>query len=117
MPEQRPIEEFAFRSHPSQDFLRKALIDYAAGKAAGKIYVDPAATGTGKSWALSNEPVAHIAAWEGKPLTLVYLAPEWRHLNPIHEDGVEQAVVSPAAISITAGRAGCSYRDRTDHTG
>ncbi len=31
--------------------------------------------------------------------------------------GVEQAVVSPAAISITAGRAGCSYRDRTDHTG
>ncbi len=86
MPEQRPIEEFAFRSHPSQDFLRKALIDYAAGKAAGKIYVDPAATGTGKSWALSNEPVAHIAAWEGKPLTLVYLAPEWRHLNPIHED-------------------------------
>ena len=33
------------------------------------------------------------------------------------EDGVEQAVVSPAAISITVGRAGCSYRDRTDHTG
>ena len=32
-------------------------------------------------------------------------------------DGVEQAVVSPAAISITVGRAGCSYRDRTDHTG
>ena len=31
--------------------------------------------------------------------------------------GVDQAVVSPAAISITAGRAGCSYRDRTDHTG
>lgn len=31
--------------------------------------------------------------------------------------GVEQAVVSPAAISITVGRAGCSYRDRTDHTG
>jgi hypothetical protein len=32
-------------------------------------------------------------------------------------EGVEQAVVSPAAISITVGRAGCSYRDRTDHTG
>jgi len=34
-----------------------------------------------------------------------------------NEFGVEQAVVSPAAISITVGRAGCSYRDRTDHTG
>ncbi len=33
------------------------------------------------------------------------------------QQGVDQAVVSPAAISITAGRAGCSYRDRTDHTG
>ena len=33
------------------------------------------------------------------------------------EPVVEQAVVSPAAISITVGRAGCSYRDRTDHTG
>lgn len=35
----------------------------------------------------------------------------------LHLQGVDQAVVSPAAISITAGRAGCSYRDRTDHTG
>ena len=35
----------------------------------------------------------------------------------LSETGVEQAVVSPAAISITVGRAGCSYRDRTDHTG
>ena len=31
--------------------------------------------------------------------------------------GVEQAVVSPAAISITATPAGRSYRDRTGHTG
>lgn len=100
MPEQRPIEEFAFRSHPSQDFLRKALVEYAEGRAAGKIYVDPAATGTGKSWALSNEPVAHIAAWEGKPLTLVYLAPEWRHLNPIHEDLKKSLADSSAPLIV-----------------
>lgn len=100
MPEQRPIEEFAFRSHPSQDFLRKALNDYEAGRAAGKIYVDPAATGTGKSWALSNEPVSHIAAWEGKPLTLVYLAPEWRHLNPIHEDLKKSLAGSSAPLIV-----------------
>lgn len=97
---QRPIEEFAFRSHPSQDFLRKALHDYAAGRAAGKIYVDPAATGTGKSWALTNEPVSHIAAWEGKPLTLVYLAPEWRHLNPIHEDLKRSLVGTSAPVIV-----------------
>lgn len=100
MSESRPIEEFAFRSHPSQDFLRNALIDYAEGKAAGKIYVDPAATGTGKSWALSNEPVSHIAAWEGKPLTLVYLAPEWRHLNPIHEDLKKSLADSTAPLIV-----------------
>ncbi len=39
------------------------------------------------------------------------------HTDLAAVDGVDQAVVSPAAISITAGRAGCSYRDRTDHTG
>lgn len=43
----------------------------------------------------------------------------WSGRNPalVRQLGVDQAVVSPAAISITAGRAGCSYRDRTDHTG
>ena len=100
MPASRNIEDFAFRSHPSQDFLRKALTDYVEGRAAGKIYVDPAATGTGKSWALSNEPVSHIAAWEGKPLTLVYLAPEWRHLNPIHEDLKESLAGSTAPLIV-----------------
>lgn len=33
------------------------------------------------------------------------------------EQGVEQAVVSPAAISITAGRDGCSCQGRSAHTG
>lgn len=86
MPSHKPIEDFAFQSHPSQDFLRKALHEYAAGEACGKIYVDPAATGTGKSWALTHEPIAHIRAWGDKPLTLIYLAPERRHLNPILQD-------------------------------
>jgi hypothetical protein len=31
--------------------------------------------------------------------------------------GVDPTVVSPAAISITAVLAACSYRGRTDHTG
>ena len=54
-----------------------------------------------------------------RPMHILY-APDRRmtpKLRSFIEFGVEQAVVSPAAISITAGRAGCSYRDRTDHTG
>lgn len=35
---------------------------------------------------------------------------------PAAKVGVEQAVVSPTAISITAGRAWCSCRGRTAHT-
>lgn len=51
-----------------------------------------------------------------KPIDRIEFSARVRNMLALRE-GVEQAVVSPAAISITAGRAGCSYRDRTDHTG
>lgn len=79
------IVPFAFSSHPSQAFVREAMSDYAVGKAAGRIFVDHAPTGTGKSWALATETVAQVRTWQA-PKTIIFLAPEKRHLAALLRD-------------------------------
>jgi len=116
------VSEFSFKTHPSQDFLRQALEDYASGSAKGRIYIDHAPTGTGKSWALTNEPVQHALQWAGKK-TIIFLAPEKRHLQPIFEELKKRLDGSVQAVAIRARLdalweygipAGCPLRAQTD---
>ena len=58
-------------------------------------------------WALLDDS----GNWPALPASLRTELVHARHF------GVEQAVVSPAAISITAGRDGCSCQGRSAHTG
>ncbi|MBC8641173.1 hypothetical protein IAG25_30595 [Caballeronia sp. EK] len=73
------IVPFEFSSHASQELVRDALIGYAKGNAAGRIFIDHAPTGTGKSWAIVNEIVAQVRTWRTRK-TILCLAPEKRHL-------------------------------------
>lgn len=79
------IVPFAFSSHPSQEFVRQAMTGYAEGKAAGRIFMDHAPTGTGKSWALATETIAQVRTWRA-PKTILFLTPEKRHLAALLRD-------------------------------
>lgn len=85
MQEQKKVQDFAFSTHPSHDFLSQALHAYEAGEATGQIYIDHAPTGTGKSWALSTGTIAHASQWNDEK-TIIFLAPEKRHLNALYRD-------------------------------